>query len=94
MTNQEAKMVERYFDEGYLIIIEDTSYVDSPVQSVFTNDDGELVYDSETFYERPLSEVDISAVIIAKPIKTLVVGAKVDPAGEPGEYCIEEVCDV
>ena len=90
MTAELAKQVERYFDAGYLVLINDSPYVDSPVQSIY-EEDGVLVYDSETFNSRPLEEVDPSYMIIAKPLKDIEVGKQVDVVGDADEYEVKTI---
>jgi len=71
MTTKHAKLIEMYFDAGHIIKIDDSGYVDSEVQGIYENDDGIMVYDSEVFSERPLSEVRLDNVIVANPIRDL-----------------------
>ncbi len=53
-------------------MITDSGYVDSPVQGIYlTDDEDDYVYDSEVFSERPLSEVPLDCVIVARPIRDL-----------------------
>lgn len=54
------------FNCNYLIIIKDTSTLDSHVHDM-EEADGEITYTSETFTQRPLSEVDEDYVMVLKP---------------------------
>lgn len=73
MTQKEAIIIEKYFDAEYIVQINDSGYIDSNIQGIYENEEtGEYVYDSEVFSERPLSEVYIGSVIIAKPIHDLL----------------------
>ena len=54
------------FNCNYIILIKDNPYVDSPVTEM-EEADGEIVYNSETFDQRPLSEVDEDYVMVLKP---------------------------
>jgi hypothetical protein len=93
MTLNEARAVEMYFDSGYLISIIDTPYVDSLVMAVYNDEEtGELVYDSETFSQRELKEVDLSEVIIAKPLEDITTDINsIEGLRGPGEYSVEKV---
>jgi len=35
MTLEKAKKVKQYFDEGYIILIEDSPYVDGKVKNIY-----------------------------------------------------------
>ena len=76
MTEENARLLEKLLDSGYLILITDHSFVDGPVNAIYPRDSGddgdfddpgELVYDSEVFCERPLSEVSESSVQVYAP---------------------------
>jgi hypothetical protein len=93
MTLNEARAVEMYFDSGYLVSINDTPYVDSLVMAVYNDEEtGELVYDSETFSQRELKEVDLSEVIIAKPLEDITTDINsIEGLRDPGEYSVAKV---
>ena len=90
MNLKEAKQVEEYFNAGYIVMVGGTVFVDSPVDEI-TEVDGELVYNSEVFYERPLSEVDIFDVTIAMPLYSISTGKNIDDIGYIGEYGLKEI---
>ena len=85
MTTGEAKQVERYFEAGYMVKIGGTGFVDSEVQDLF-EDNEELVYNSETFDERPLSEVEMYDVSILMPLYSIATGKPIAEIGDQDEY--------
>ena len=91
MTDAQARMVEAYFDAGYIVLIGGTGYVDSPVTGVYDDDVNGIVYDSETFSSRPLSEVYISDVAIAMPLYSVETGVVIDEVGDNYGYEIKVV---
>jgi hypothetical protein len=93
MRKFEAIALETYFNNGYLIIINDTMYVDSLVMGIYEDEEtGEIVYDSETFSGRELREVDLSQVIIASPVKNMVTKTgDIEIVSDPEDYHLEKV---
>ena len=72
MTQNEAKILERYYDEGCVVLIGGSGYVDSAIYGIYYCEEAEeYVYDSEVFSERPLAEVMFYDVIVARPIRHL-----------------------
>lgn len=72
MTEREAEIVERYYDNGHIVMIGGSGYVDSEVQGIYYDEDEScIVYDSEVFSARPLKDVQWYDVIIANPIRNI-----------------------
>lgn len=91
MTQEEANMIERYFDAGYFVKFNDTSFADSEVHGIYENDNGSTVFDSEVFSEKELLQVPIWNVIIAQPVFSLETSDNPVIQGEPGDYGIRTV---
>jgi hypothetical protein len=93
MKRLEAIALETYFNNGHIIIINDTMYVDSLVMGIYEDEEtGEMVYDSETFSGRDLREVDLSQVIIASPVKDMITKVgNIEVVSEPEDYHVEKV---
>jgi hypothetical protein len=91
MTIKEAKMIERYFDAGYMVKIDSGGYVDSEVTSIMEDKYGKLVYSSEVYDDRPLSEIHISTVSILKPLHEVCTDDRPAIEGEPGYYEVTKV---
>lgn len=74
MTQAQAKRLENFFDNGYLILIDASGLVDGPVESVWLDQEpdsdtnGEMVYDSEVFRGKPLRAVSLNEVRIFRPV--------------------------
>ncbi|CAB4185697.1 hypothetical protein UFOVP1492_9 [uncultured Caudovirales phage] len=74
MRLEEQKRLEKFHDNGYLILIEGSGYVDGPVDSIYTYEEedsetkGQLVYDSEVFSGQPLSQIQLSNVKVYQPV--------------------------
>ena len=90
MNLEEAKQVEEYFSAGYIVMISGTGFVDSPVDAI-TEVDSELVYNSEVFYERPLSEVEMFNVAISMPLHDISTGKSIENIGDIGEYELKKI---
>lgn len=86
MTTEEAKAVENYFDAGYIVLVNGSGYVDSPVHGVYEDENGDVVYDSEVFTGQPLKELYLRDVIIAMPMESIVSDKAPQPVCEIGEY--------
>lgn len=69
MNIEQSTYLKDLYNAGHLVIITDGPYVDSPVQSIEENDDGELVYFSEVYSERKLSEISANNVQVFEPSK-------------------------
>jgi hypothetical protein len=68
MNREQALYLEVLFENGSLIIINDSGYVDSPVNALYELEEtGEMVYSSQVFSDRPLSEVSVNSVEVYKP---------------------------
>jgi len=91
MTKEEERMIENYYEAGYMVRIEVQGYVDSEVHSIMPNEHGGLSYDSEMFDDEPLSGVHISMVSILKPIFEVCTDDRPVAEGEPGYYEIRKV---
>ena len=93
MTQEGARQIENYFDNGWLVIIEN-GYVDSPVSGIYPDEEtDELVYDSEVFSMQPLSEIQIYQVTIAKPLQILDLSAFPEFIENDQDYTIQETVD-
>ena len=81
MKRAAAQRLMQLFDNNYLVMIDDHSYVDSPAQSVnhlqedddeydatIPDDEQDIVYSSETFTNRSLGDIPITNVKVYKPI--------------------------
>ena len=73
MTQEEAKRLEQFKDNGYLVLIDGSGYVDGPVESIYTDEEdsdtkGELVYDSDVFSGQPLKKVRLHNVKVYQPV--------------------------
>lgn len=74
MTQEEAKRLEQFKDNGYLVLIDGSGYVDGPVESIYEDDEegsdtkGEMVYDSEVFSGQPLKKVHLHNVKVYQPV--------------------------
>jgi len=88
MTTEQAEVVLDYFNKGYIVLIDDTPYVDNVVKSMY-EEDGRIVYCSEHFDDRPLSESDLEYVIIAQPVKSLSSDDSIEYVGDEDNYYVE-----
>lgn len=78
MTKADAQKLYQLFLAGYLICIDAEGYVDSPVQDMNeletvdpldpARTSESIVYDSEVYSERPLSEVSVKDVKVYQPV--------------------------
>lgn len=61
MDRKKAEKLMQLHEQGYLVIVDDHSYVDGPVKRIYANSDetgeGAIVYDSDVFTGRRLAGV-------------------------------------
>jgi hypothetical protein len=67
MTPEQAAKLKKLHDRGYIISI-DSSYVDTPVRSIY-EEDGDILFDSEVFAGEKLSRHSQFDVKVSKPIQ-------------------------
>ena len=72
MKKEEALHLMSLLDYGFLIIIDASGYLDSPVHSIYPSEENdEIVYSSQVFDERPLSEISLIDVKVYAPALNL-----------------------
>ncbi len=89
MTNEEAKLIEEYYESGHIVLVE-TGYVDSYIQAIYEENEV-LVFDTETYSSMPLMDLYVHQFIIAKPVFEISKDDKVPYVGDPGYYNVNKV---
>jgi hypothetical protein len=70
MKKEEAFKLMQLHDKGYVIVVNDHPYVDTPVESIMqSEDEKDIFYDSQVFSERSLIRVSTHSVQVLKPVE-------------------------
>jgi len=91
MNIKQQKIILNYFNAGYIVMIEDSPIVDSPVKAMYLDiikGDEVVLYCTEEFEGSSLNDVDEMYVTVSKPIRELKE-MTIRYIGEQDETCIE-----